>query len=356
MIYPIIIMGLFLFVIPIVVGGIFSFLDKDRVNLPFRWVCGQICLWAGFQFVCVPVILRGKQTGFSIVCTAYMFFVAALLLVSAGVLIKRRAYYGVAKKEKAPEHQKDSISVLLWVLAILVIAVQVVLSATLAYEEGDDAFYVATSTITVSSDEMYKILPYTGGTTGLDMRHGLAPFPIWIAMLAKFTHLHPATVAQIALPTIFIAMSYIIYYLLGRKLFVNSVRRLPLFLLFLGTLVLFGGYSLYSAENFMLVRTAQGKSVMANIIIPFIFVLLFALIQSLQQGERIHHQFWLLLGLTGVAGCLCSTQGALLTCILMAAAGLCIVMTYKSWKLLIPMSLCCVMPMCYAILYLVLEG
>ena len=29
---------------------------------------------------------------------------------------------------------------------------------------------------------MYQKLPYTGMSTELDVRHGLAPFPIWIAM------------------------------------------------------------------------------------------------------------------------------------------------------------------------------
>lgn len=278
-----------------------------------------------------------------------------MVLIAAGVEIKRIARSGTIKREKKEAKEKDPIAILLWSLVAVFLLVQLVLAGVLAYEEGDDAFYVAVSTITDFSDTMYEILPYTGGTTGLDARHGLAPFPIWVALLARFSGLHAATVAQIVLPIVLIVMAYVVYYMIGRRLFVKSIRRLPLFMLFLQVLILYGGYSLYTAENFLLVRTAQGKAVLAGIVIPFIFLLLFILVENLQQNQELATVFWILMVLTLATGCLCSTQGALLTCVLLASGGICVVIGYRKWKLLLPMAGSCILPAGMALLYLLLD-
>ena len=43
---------------------------------------------------------------------------------------------------------------------------------------------------------MYQKIPYTGMNTELDVRHGLAPFPIWIAWLARMTGISTVVVAK----------------------------------------------------------------------------------------------------------------------------------------------------------------
>ena len=355
MIFQILKLILILVVLPVAVGGIFSRVDNDGLNLPFRWLSGQICLWAGFLFLCVPIILQQRENGFISVIRGYLFFIFAMLLISIGTETKRIAKAGTMKRERREEKERDGIAVLLWSLVLILLVIQVILAGALAYEEGDDAFYVAVSTITDSSNTMYKILPYTGGETGLDARHGLAPFPIWVALVARFSGLHSATVAQIVLPMFLIVMAYTVYYMIGRRLFIKSMRRLPLFLLFLEVLVLFGGQSLYTSENFLLVRTAQGKAVLAAIVIPFIFLQLFILLETLQQDKKVSVHYWVLLVLSFATGCLCSTQGALLTCVLLAAGGICIVIGYRSWRLLLPMAGSCILPAGMALLYMLLD-
>jgi len=118
-------------------------------------------------------------------------------------------------------------------------------------------------------------------------------------------------------------------------------------------LVFFGGYSTYSAENFLLVRTAQGKAVIANVVIPFLFCLFLQMFNKLEQSERKTGKYWWLMGCTMVTGCLCSTLGSLLTCMLVGIVGLCTIVCYKNWKWLVPMALCCVCPMVCALLYFV---
>lgn len=354
MILQILILLLILLVLPVLVGSIFSDVDRRSFQLPFRWVSGQICLWSGFQLICVPMILLPKENSFFNMIVLYGMFTAAMLLFALGLWIRRRVKARAVDILHGFDRERDWIALLLWGLVFALLAVQLVLAVMLAYEEGDDAFYVATSSITAESGTMYEVLPYTGGTTGLDARHGLAPFPIWIAMLSRLSGMHPAAIAQTVLPVVLILMAYAIYYMIGRHLFGGSHRKLPLFMVFLELLVIFGGQSLYTAENFLLVRTAQGKAVLADIVIPFIFLLLTVLFEKVQQGERADVKYWLLLALTMAAGCLCSTQGALLTCMLLGVGMVCGAVCYRRWRLIPLTAACCVVPAGFALLYLFL--
>lgn len=225
----------------------------------------------------------------------------------------------------------------------------------MAYEEGDDAYYVSTSVITENSNTMYQILPYTGFTTDLDARHGLAPFPVWVAFLSRLSGIHAATMSQIVLPVVLIAMAYSVFYLLGRCLLGHNRRGLQLFMLFIELLVIFGGQSLYTSENFLLVRTAQGKAVLANVVIPFLLWLLLIIAQRLQRGERVGFRYWLLTCMTMISGCLCSTQGALMVCLLLEVGVLCTVVCYHRWKEIASMAACCVLPAIFVFLYLMLN-
>lgn len=349
----ILILAVLLLLIPTVVGGIAAGVEKEGIRggaaLPFRWVSGQIILWAGFQIICVPMILA--QRSFRDVVVLFSGYMATMVLLSVAVGIHRRVGSPALKRVRNDNLEKDIAAFLLWGCVVGLVLLQLVLACLLAYEEGDDAFYVAVSTVTVDAGNMYQKLPYTGTTTGLDARHGLAPMPIWVAYLAQVSGMRTATVAQVALPLTLIVMTYGIYLLLGKRLFPDGRRKLPLFMLMLQLLVLFGGYSTYSAENFMLVRTAQGKSVMANIVIPFLLYLFMVIMEKLQAEGKMGMGLWVMVGLTMVAGCLCTTQGALLTCMLLGIAGLCMAVCYHKWKLVLPVMGCGVVPVCFTLLY-----
>ena len=306
----ILILILLLIVIPTMAGGIFDSKERGIYRLLFRWVSGQTLLWAGFQLICVPLILHPRDNNFQSVMILFNIYAVAAMMFSMGVTIRREAKYrmtGISPQGK----ERDWIAGILFLLVVGLLILQQVLAVTLAYGDGDDAFYVAVSSITAESGTMYEILPYTGGSTILDARHGLAPFPIWVAMLAKESGLHAATVSQIVLPIVLIAMSY--------------------------------------------ARTAQGKAVLANIVIPFVFLLLLLLFERLESKQVPEFLFWLLFGMALIAGCLCSTLGTLFVCLLLAVGGVCAVFCYRKWKILPLLAACGIVPMIMAILYLTLD-
>ncbi len=353
-IMPVILMG----IVPVVVGTLFKKVNTNSAGIPFFWVSGQMLLWAGFQLVSVPLILFRRS--FTQVCGLYSLFVAGMVILAAAVWLFERMKIQNGKKDKAVEGtlEKERPSkgqVILWLIFAIILLGQILTGLFMAYEEGDDAFYVALSTSTEKSDAMYQTLPYTGMSTGLDARHGLAPFPIWIAYLARMAGMPAVTMAQVVVPIMILGLTYVIFYLLAKYLFDKEKEYIPFFMILILLFYLFGGYSNYSAENFLLVRATQGKAVIANVIIPMLVYLLFLLLGYMKEEKKAGMGFWLLLVLTMIAGCLCSTLGCLLTCMLIGIVGLCAVVVYRRWKILLPLAGSCILPMLFALLYFVLR-
>ena len=344
---------LLLLVIPAAVGGLFRRnVDKDMRGPVFRWISGQIFLWACFQLISVPMILMELDFGAAV--DMYNGVTALALLAAAFSAVRNRKAAFSVTRIRGTVRKRPAINIL-WILFWLILLFQLVQAVRMAYADGDDAFYVAISSITQEAQTMYRKLPYTGYATDLDVRHGLAPFPIWIAYLAEMTGIRTVSVAHVVLPVALIAMTYGIFSLLGRVLLQEKKESLPLFLIFTEILVLFGDYSFYTVENFMIARSRQGKAALGSIVFPMILLLLLILLRKLHEGERISLKYYILLAAACMTGCLCSTMGSMLCCMLVGIVGVCAAAAFRRWKILIPMALCCMPNVCYAVLYLVLE-
>lgn len=348
------ILVVWLLVIPVLLGSLAGgYVYKWKKDPVLMWISGQIFLWALFQLICVPFVLARQR--FSLVVLCYGGTAGALALLAAVLWIKgsRKRKRGMTVLQGEKE-KKGVWYYVLWGIFVLLLLFQLVQTVRMTYGDGDDAFYVAVSSITEESDYMYQKLPYTGGTTALDARHGLAPFPVWIAFLARVSGMRTVSVAHVAVPLALLLMTYGGFYLIGRKLLSGRGERLPFFLVMTELLVLFGDTSFYTVENFMLARSRQGKSAMGSIVFPMMVWILLMILEKLQEGQGVERIWWLLLGSAATAACLCSTLGTMLSCLLVGVTGLCAAAVYRRWKLLIPMAACCIPAVCYVLLYLVL--
>lgn len=318
------------------------------------WVSGQMLLWGIFQLICVPFVLL--EGNFRHVVSLYG--AAGVTLAACGVClfcIRTRLHGGRRSNIRvlpAVEQEKTKrIRYLLWAVFGALLLFQLAQAVRLAYGDGDDAYYVAVSTITENAETLYRKLPYTGGTTQVDIRHGLAPFPIWIAFLARASGIKAVTVAHVAVPLALIPMTYGIFYVLGGRLFANRRKLLPLFLILAELLVIFGDYSFYTVEHFMLARSRQGKAALGSIVLPMLLFLLLVLLERMQEKQKCGVGYWALLCCVMLAGCLCSTMGAFLLCMFTAVTGLCGAVCFGRWKTLAPLALCCLPCVGYALLY-----
>lgn len=340
-------LGLWLVGIPYLIGGIFISVDKQAGKLPFRWISGQLCLWAGFQLICEPFVLLQKE--FSGVKVLFLVYQAVLVLAYLLCMVKRKKTRSAVQTTMV--RAKSKAEVWAWGAFAALLLLQLVLAVCMTYADIDDAYYVGQSVSTWDDGNMYQKIPYTGAASGLNLRHGLAPFPIWITFLAVMSGIHPVIVAHVAVPLVFISATYGIFYLLGERFFAEKRQMLPIFLIFTELLVLFGDYSMYTAEKFMIARSRQGKAALGSIVIPALLLLFLILLQSLQEKERISAGLFVLIGAALVTSCLCSALGGLLVCILTGVTGLCGAVCYRRWKFLIPLVICCIPCGFFALLY-----
>lgn len=352
---------LWLFLIPLAVGMIPTiFVDKRQQNIGFMWTMGHILLWAVFQVICVGFIMTEGYTIYLVVEKHFPYVVSVFGIVSAGLALMGVILWSLyCKKQKRRLYlhpirwTKNKQECLFWGIFLLLLLIQLVNSVTMRYADGDDAYYVAVSTITESNNTMYKIQPYSVGSTGLNIRHSLAPFPIWIAFLARISGWHTTIVAHTVVSTILIFMTYVIYGQIGKLLFTEKKECVPVFLCFTALLVIFGDYSIYTPENFMIARSRQGKAALGNIIVPMVIFLFMLLFERIKEKQRCEWMLWILLAATVTSACLCSTLGTFLMCLFLGIIGLCAGAVYRRFELVWKTALCCSPALVYAVLYFV---
>lgn len=349
----------FALAVPVGIGaGVAAFVDRQGKNIWFIWMSGQLISMALFQIVAVPVILLQKKWGLldgrAFLVTALLFGGVTVVLALAGTIIwaKKQAGRKVLRVVKQSPSRTEKI---LWAAVGAILLLQLFLAVFLAFADSDDAYYLATAAITEHSDTMYIILPYTGGSTGVDIRHGLAPFPVWVAYLARVSGMHTTVIAHIVLPLLFIPLTYAVYGMIGNKLLKGKSSQLALFMMFTELLILWGNYSYYTAETFLVTRTGQGKAALANLIIPALFLLLYLMGERISENKRIEKGLWILLFALVTASCLCSTLSGFLVTVLLGLYCFCIVGVFKKWRMLLPFFACLLPAVCYSGLYILLQ-
>lgn len=323
--------------------------------LLWAFVCGMVFQWALFQVISLPFILKERpfsQVVFLYGACAVIWTAGSLVWVSVkGVTGRKRSLRlldaGTGRAETETAVQKEGFPVggymkyVLWGIFVALLLLQLFQAVFLAYADGDDAYYVGVAAVTESSDTMYRVIPYTGETTTLDVRHGLAPFPVWIAFLSRISGCPVTVTAHVALPLILIPLCYLIYAFLGNRI-IRDKKWLPVFLILLEVMILWGNYSFYTAETFLLTRSRQGKAAIANIMIPFLFLILFCIGEKLQEQKKAGAVLWLLLAAGVTASCFCTTLGSFFSCLLIGLSGICMAASYKNYKILLPLFLCCI--------------
>lgn len=337
-------------ILPIMTGaGVVAFVDKQRKNVVFMWMAGYLLLFGTFQLVAVPIILL--KLWFTSLVTIFLLIIFVMGIAGTVIWVYRQKKYPIFREVRAKADKAEKI---LWIIFAIILLIQLFLAVFLAFADGDDAYYVAVSTTTETIDSMYRFSPYNGGSTNLDIRHCLAPFPIYISFLSRISGLHAGAVSHVGMQLILIPLTYGIYGLIGTRLFKNKRKNLAIFLVFVELLILWGNYSLYTAETFLMTRTRQGKAALGNVVIPAMFLLLYMISERIAENRKVEKSLWVLVFATVTTSCLCSALGGFLMAVLLGLFTLCMIWAYKKWRMLLPAGICLIPAMVYLGLYVFL--
>lgn len=342
--------------VPLGIGLLFTVFISDKRNLFLKsYLFGLAVYFAVFQVITITNMLTVNN--FFQVCTLFSYFSVALAVLGVGVsgtwmLKKRRKLDKI--KSVSLDGGKKAENIVLWMLFGGILVFQLLQAVRMTFPDGDDAYYVSVATYGVSVPQMYSRIPYTGAWTEFDTRHCLAPFPYVISFLSRMSDIPASVIAHSVLPACFILFAYGIFYLIAKEL-CKEKREEALFMLITSVLFLFGNYSVYSMETFLMTRIRQGKASLGSFALPLGFYLLFLLAKRMDSKRQERFVIYLLLGCNGLAAALFTTMGNFIYPCMIAMGSLCICFGKKNWKKFFPLAFTCIPSAIMAVLYLIIR-
>ncbi|MFA9376826.1 MAG: DUF6077 domain-containing protein [Lachnotalea sp.] len=330
-------------IIPTLIGYLLTYFLKkeDRDNIALNFVIGLATVLGVFE----PITLVAIYFKLSLTLLTHVFGVIWVLLSIASFLLNFKRFYAMIKK--TPSILKSLNFFLAG--AMLLIMFQAYVYVEYQHIDDDDAFFVATATTSIQSDSLYVQNPYTGYEyNSLPTRYIMSPFSIYYAVMSKITNIQATIYAHTYLPIILLLFVYLVYYIWGSVLFDNS-RSIGMFLFFICILNIFGNYSEFTTQSFLLLRLWQGKAILAAGIIPLLIYLCYRIASDEKQSI-----LWSVLFMTTSAASLVTSMGIFFAPISIGCWALVDLIRTKKVKRALMYLFCCLPCALYGIIYIMI--
>ncbi len=353
-----VILGIIVFSLPFIVGQVF----RSR-SISFTYLCGQIILWAAFQFIAVPMVYY--RADFSTLFWAYTGIV--IVLTGFGIYTLMKGHHKVRKRGTSVWWKRLSPFL---IIAFLVIGYQMFIYIFGMHLDEDDARWIAEANDALVKNKMLLYNPatgeYIGRFVGEMVKDVFSPWSMYLAWLSRMTTIKAVVIAHTVYPPILLGLSYSAYYEIGGQLFSDEKQNGKLkskrhergiFLLMVSMINMFMAGNAYTQSVFTLTRIWQGKAVVAAVIIPSILSIILRIqvpdnrkalkrrkkttvvqIDEYRNRQSVSYRGWLLLFVAGMACCLFSGMGIAIGLIMIAVYGAYVVVKglivspKSSWK------------------------
>ena len=184
-------------------------------------ILGYIISLAILEFVGIPVVLLCVYTGYVFIIV--LFLVLLVFVAFLGMYISYKDYSRAVKNDRKFFGLRSIISeeitrirqsspeakIYLAITALLILF-QMIMALRLASYDVDDAYYNAYARTAQQYGTLYRADPSTGRSFDLDMRHAMALFPIFQAIVSTLSGVHLLVVCHKIMPLILIPLSYML--------------------------------------------------------------------------------------------------------------------------------------------------
>ena len=270
---------------------------------------GFIVMVAEFALVCYPATY--VDIPFHIVCHIIgIIYVVECLTIICWLYLTKQINPKSFFNKKALTSWLRSPS--FWIMVIICGFQIIRLLMSGPAEMRDSKTYSALIVDVLQSNQLFRIKPENGfpiaSILDMDLKYSLSPWYPFIAMLAKFSVLHPLIITNTILPPYLLFLHYIMIYSLGILLF-DRVKKIAF--LFTALCAFIYEISLYCHTPTMikLVWPVWGKGVLSMLTVPAILILYILLVSEPSKAQW--KRFLPILFLIVVAGCSMSTMAAL---------------------------------------------
>ncbi len=306
-------------------GSSFCALFRKKERAEFRLLLGMLLFLAVFSVTELPV----EKLGLPFHVLVYVQTGVFLALFAACVVFC--AKQGVFREWKTPKTPELYMGIFL-----LLILLQIIygMNNGVRINGYDTSYYNGHAINAIYTDTMYQYNPRTGRYIGLET-YEYDGYPMLIAYLAKVFFMHPLVVVNRVLAVLEIILANLIVYETAMRL--SSGRRVTA----VRTAAIYAGMSVfcYQFEEgrflYLWQRTAESKSMLANVYLPFA---LFALLLLVKEGGALYG--WLILMLAAIVGAGLSVSGIFIMAAMIGSGLLAVIVCQRRWKYLLYSVLC----------------
>ena len=338
------------------IGALFT--DADR-GLFATLILGFLCELAIWEIVTLPSIyMQTSLTTLSVCVMSAVTAVSVVSIIKKGTALLapwQSCFKDWIGRIKRFFTLKAGLSDVLVLVALGIVLMQALLLVIGVHYDDDDAFYVATATTAIDTDTIYHYTPFTGAEySEFPARYVLSPWSMLPAVLSRIFGIRPIIIFHTLLPVIIIPMSYGAIWLLGRVIWRSDDHRSEKswgFVIAVSFLQIFGAFSTWSAGMRLLIRPWQGKTVLASVIIPLLFVLLIYDWRS----EKLSRYMGFYILVTMLAGCFLSSMGIVLPVIELFALALTRIIVNKNIRYSLSLIPCCIPNVLLGVIYLLIR-
>ncbi|MDD3206814.1 MAG: DUF6077 domain-containing protein [Lachnospiraceae bacterium] len=313
--------------------SITRYMRKKYQNLSMILVTGYFLMLALFQIIYILFVVFYNH--FKPLVVVYGVGIAALSVISLACNGK----YWIKQHQKI--EKVSWTTVVLWLIAFGLVGFQLYKTIFYQFHDGDDALYAVHSVITWQNNNMYMRTAYTGESSVLDVRHAFSAAPVFISFLAGASGIHPTIVTHVLYASAVLLLFYLLIKLIADILV--EKQYVPIFLIFVSLMNLFGNDNIYMSSTFLLTRTSQGKAFLGNIIPAAAILGLLLVWRNLKESDskvtvNQTNSFvpWILLSCVMITAVYTSLMGLMLAALLIGGTTVLLACFYKKPKLLIP--------------------
>lgn len=296
----------------------FHIIHKKVTSFTLTVISGFLLNFSVFEVVAMPFILLKQPL--SLLTYSWMFFAGLIILIS--VISCHREWFKLAATFSIKIREHSWLSIVLFVCIIF----QMLLVFTHMDASADASYYVGKVSTDVYTNTLGIYDPYTGNKLSyFYARYLFSCYPDYNAVFSQFFHIHALKQTKVIMPEIIILVTNMLYYQVGLLLFKKNRKKAAILVLFIFMVNLYSN-TIYTSANFLFLRTYEGKSILANIIITTIVYCYLSLYQD--YCRKLPKILLLFVGLSSVAF---SSSAMLMVPIAFAAGFFFFVILKKNW-------------------------
>lgn len=332
----------FLLIIPELIGLLILYFTKIEKKIAYALPVGYIIEFAICQIISIPCIYTDLP--FSLLF--YTFITCLLVLTIISLIVNKKEFKSIFIDNGIKKLKEMRIAS---VIVLILVLIQVGALVKYAHIDDDDTTYIGTAVTSIETDTLFKYDATTGAIDEVKAkRYTVGPFPMYVAIAANFSYIHPTILAHTILPLILIPMAYIVYALIAERLFKGDKQKTRLFLIFLSIIYMFGNYTEKNNFSFLLLRIWQGKAILANIIIPFVYLWFME-----SYKNKFSFIYCFLQMMICFAGCLTTTMGIIMPPLVILVLTLIYAIKDRKINYIIRSGITCLPCLAYGIFYFI---